>query len=126
MSENWEHLRRAALVLVGAGAMKQRLIEAYRCHLLAVHVDELPSPLEAEFAELIATFNCAQAAGGLAVAEVAVRKMSEQDAARHAQNIVGMLMRLPAPESALAEPAAPPRLRVVGDDDEVPAFLSRA
>jgi hypothetical protein len=127
MTGNWELIRRAATVLIGSGAMKQRLIEAYREHLLAVDAGSLPEPVGRDFVQLMNAFRGASAAGGLGVAEVAVRKMSEQDAARHAQNVLEILVALSAHEPATLEPtSAPPRLRVVGDDEEVPAFLSRA
>ena len=126
MIENLEHFRQAALLLVGSGAVKQRLTEAYRSHLLPVRPEVLPAPIDAEFATLMAAFSSAPAAGGLAAAEASVRKMSDQDAARLAQSVLGMLLRLSATAVGIEEATAPPRLRVVGDEDEVPAFLSRA
>lgn len=123
---NGEHFRRAALVLVGAGAIKQRLIDAYREHLLEIDAASLPESVAPDFAALMGAFQSASAAGGLGVAEVAVRKMSEQDAARHAQCVLEMSFATAEAESAFAEAVAPPRLRVVGDAEEIPAFLSRA
>jgi hypothetical protein len=65
-------------------------------------------------------------AGGLCAAEVAVRKMSEQDAAAHAGRIVAMFVSMAGGEYAALEMPAPPHLRVVGDEEDLPAFLSRA
>jgi hypothetical protein len=126
MSGNWEHIRRAVLVLVGPGAVKQRLITAYLDHLRGVDEHALPDAVCLEYAVLRSAFSCVKPAGGLCAAEVAVRKMSDQDAAAHAERIVALFVALSGGEIGWAEAAAPPRLRVVGDEDELPAFLSRA
>jgi hypothetical protein len=127
MSGNSEHLRRAVLVLVGPGAVKQRLITAYLEHLRVVDEDALPDAAGIEFSTLQSAFNCVRPAGGLCAAEVAVRKMSEQDAAAHAERIVALFQALSgARHETMTEAAAPPRLRVVGDEEDLPAFLSRA
>lgn len=126
MSGNWDHIRSAVLVLVGPGAVKQRLITAYLEHLRVVDENALPDEVCVEFAALQSAFNCTKPAGGLSAAEAAVRKMSEQDAALHAGRIVAMFAALAASERAASEISALPRLRVVGDDEDLPTFLSRA
>ncbi|HEX7373761.1 MAG TPA: hypothetical protein VF277_02220 [Steroidobacteraceae bacterium] len=125
MSDTHEHFRGAVRVLIGAGAVKQRLIAAYLEHLRDVPDDDLPDAVCLDFAELRSALSCAKPAGGLTAAEVAVRKMSEQDAAAHAERILAMYLMLSGVEGTAAV-ATPPRLRVVGDDDDLPAFLSRA
>ena len=127
MSEPWTHFQGATRVLVGAGPIKQRLIEAYRGHLAALRDTDLPEHLQAEFAALTAAMHNAHAAGGLSAPEVAVRKMSDKNAGDQAASILELFAAL----SALREREAPARkLRVVGergdDEDGVPAFLSRA
>jgi hypothetical protein len=52
--------------------------------------------------------------------------MSDQEAAAHAERILAMYLVLSGATAGLPDVAAPPRLRVVGDDDDLPAFLSRA
>jgi hypothetical protein len=126
MSGNWDHIRSAVLVLVGPGAVKQRLITAYLEHLRAVDGNALPEEVRVEFAALQSAFNCVKPAGGLSGAEVAVRKMSDQDAAHHAGRIVTMFVALAGGERAASEISSLPRLRVVGDDEDLPTFLSRA
>jgi hypothetical protein len=126
MSGNWEHIRRAVLVLVGPGAVKQRLITAYLEHLRAVDEGALPDAACIEFSALQSAFTCVKPAGGLCAAEVAVRKMSEQDAAAHAERIVALFLAVAGSEHETADVATPPRLRVVGDEEDLPAFLSRA
>ena len=126
MSGNWEQIRRAVLVLVGPGAVKQRLITAYLEHLRSVDETALPDDVCLEFSALQSAFSCVKAAGGLSAAEVAVRKMSEQDAAAHAARIVAIFVAMAGGEHAESALRTPPHLRVVGDEEELPAFLSRA
>ena len=128
MSEPLTHFHGATRVLVGAGPIKQRLIDAYRGHLAALRDTDLPEELRAEFLALNASLHSAHAAGGLSAPEVAVRKMSEKDAGDHAASILEMFATLAALHER--ETAQGPRLRVVAerldDDDSLPAFLSRA
>jgi hypothetical protein len=126
MTGTLEQFHAATLVLVGAGPVKQRLGEAYRTHLASIREQDAPEQIRAPLTALRAAMHGASATGGLSAQEVAVRKMSESDAAGHAAAILDMLGTL----SMLAAQDAVPRLRIVGamDDDEsdVPAFLSRA
>ncbi len=127
MPDTWEHFQRATRVLVGPGPIKQRLIEAYRGNLAELRDAEVPDSIAGGFAALNAAMHGAHAAGGLSAPEVAVRKMSEKDAADHAAAILEMFMALAA--QAERDSAMARRLRIVGeqrDEDDVPAFLSRA
>jgi hypothetical protein len=126
MSGNWEQFRRAVLVLVGPGAVKQRLIDAYQQHLRCVDEADLPESVCVDFAALVSALSCTKAVGGLCAAEVAVRKMSEQDAASCNASIMAMFITLSRSHFSESDTSTQTRLRVVGDDDELPAFLSRA
>jgi hypothetical protein len=123
MQDNWERLRDAVLVLAGGGPVKQRLTDAYLTHLRALDPDDLPRDLRAPYASLVAAMQSVPRTGSLDVAAASIRKMSEADAATHAQDIVRMFAGLqePAPHLRAAKV-----LRAVPDDDEVPAFLNRA
>jgi len=124
MTDTWEFFHGAVHMLVGPGPVKQRLIDAYRHHLASLREVELPEPIAGPFAALNDVLHGAQAAGGLTAPEVAVRKMSEREAADHAASILEMFTTLVALRER--EPLAR-RLRVVGDDpDELPGFLNRA
>jgi hypothetical protein len=123
MTETCEYFHGAVRTLVGHGPVKQRLIDAYRQYLASLGAAEVPEPIAAQFSALNAVLHGAHAAGGLSAPEVAVRKMSEKDAASHAASILEMFVTLA--ELREREPAAP-RLRVVSDEDEAPAFLNRA
>jgi hypothetical protein len=125
MTGIWQQFRSATFVLVGAGPVKQRLGEAYRTHLASIRDQDAPEEIRAPLGALRTAMHGASAAGGLSAQEVAVRKMSESDAAAHAAAILDMFGAL----SRLEGQDASPRLRLVGVDDEtsdVPAFLSRA
>jgi hypothetical protein len=126
MTENWDHFRRAALVLVGPGPVKQRLCDAYLKHLREVAADELPVEVQPDYAELAEALSRGQAAGGLGAVEATVRKMSEQEAGRHAGCVLDMFIALSRNGGRDATVSSQRQLRVVGDEDEIPAFLNRA
>lgn len=119
----------AVRILVGAGPVKQRLIDAYRTHLASLHDKDLPEALRPRLATVRSAMHVAHATGGMTAPEVSVRKMSEMDAAGHAVRIMEIYAQLCALDDGDA--SAAPRLRIVGTDDhplteELPAFLSRA
>jgi hypothetical protein len=130
MTAHSDDFHAALQVLVGAGAVKQRLVDAYRRHLASLREQDLPEAVRDRFARLRTAMHEAPAAGGMTAPEASARKMSEKDAAEHATAILEMFMVL----SALDESETAPRLRIVANDDdpltddlfEVPAFLSRA
>lgn len=130
MPSNWEHLRRAAAILVGPGPVKQRLADAYLGHLREIDARALPADVLPRFEQFSAAMHGAQATGGLSAVEVAVRKMSEQEAGRHSVQVLEMLVALSGGEGRDAA-AAQRQLRIVsgeddGGDDDLPAFLNRA
>ena len=128
MPLNSEHFRRAVSVLAGPGPIKQRLTEAYLGHLRSVDARTLPSEVLPDFLALSEALTSTKATGGMNSVEVSVRKMSEQEAGRHATSVLDMLIALvEGGEAREPSSAAPRQLRVVGDDDdEIPAFLNRA
>lgn len=125
MSDNWLQFRQAVEILVGPGAAKQRLCDAYLKSLREVDPEDLPRDVRAAFATLSEALNGGTAMGRIGAVEVAVRKMSEPDAARHASSVLAMFIALSGHDAS--EPAAPAarQLRLVSSD-EIPAFLSRA
>ena len=131
MTSHSDDFHAALQVLVGTGAVKQRLVDAYRRHLASLREQDLPDAIRDRFAMLRSAMHEAPAAGGMTAPEASARKMSEKDAAEHATAILEMF----AVMSALNDSESAPRLLIVanGDDDtltddlfEVPAFLSRA
>lgn len=126
MIENWVHFRRAVQVLVGPGPVKQRLCLAYLTHLQQVDARALPRELQADYSALSSAMHSAQAAGGLGEVEATVRKMSDLDAARLAEQVLALYVSLAGGDSREPSLAAARPFRVVGDEDEIPAFLNRA
>ena len=130
MAALWNAFDGAVRILVGAGPVKQRLIDAWRQHLGALQDKDVPDWLRPRLQTLRATMHTAHPTGGMSAAEVSVRKMSDKDAAGHAMRVLEMYAQLCATYEFDA--SAAPRLRVVGADDrheltdDLPAFLSRA
>lgn len=130
MAALWNAVDGAVRVLVGAGPVKQRLIDAWRQHLGSLQDKDVPDALRARLMTLRAAMDAAHPTGGMSAAEVSVRKMSDKDAAGHAVRVLEMYAQLCATYEFDA--AAAPRLRVVGGEDrhdlgdDLPAFLSRA
>ena len=123
MQTNWERFRDAVLVLAGSGPLKQRLTDAYQVHLRDFAPDDLPRDLRSLYSAVVTALQSSQRTGSLDAISAAVRKMSEADAAQHAQAIVRVFAGLnEAP--AVSRPATV--LRAVPLEDEVPAFLNRA
>jgi len=130
MTAHSDDFHAALQVLVGTGAVKQRLVDAYRRHLASLREQDLPDAVRDGFARLRTAMHEAPAAGGMTAPEASARKMSDKDAAEHATAILEMFTVL----SALNDSDSAPRLRIVANIDdtltddlfEVPAFLSRA
>jgi len=123
MMTSWERFRDAVVVLASGGPVKQRLTDAYQVHLRDLDPESLPRDLRGPYSTLVAALQSGQRIGTLDAISASVRKMSEADAARHAQSIVHMFAELHEPATA-NRPAA---LRAVPiTDDEIPAFLNRA
>jgi hypothetical protein len=130
MTAHSDEFHAALQVLVGTGAVKQRLVDAYRRHLASLREQDLPEAVRDRFITLRTAMHEAPAAGGMTAPEASARKMSEKDAAEHATAILEMFTVL----SALNDSESAPRLRIVANIDdtltedlfEVPAFLSRA
>ena len=124
MQTSWERFRDAVVVLAGSGPVKQRLTDAYLEHLCTVAPDELPRELRAPYSAVVSAMQSEPRTGSLDPVSASVRKMSEADAARHAQAIVRVFAGINDAPATVSRPATV--LRAVSLDDEVPAFLNRA
>ena len=125
----WNALDGAMRTLVGAGPVKQRLIDAWLQHLAGLQDRDVPDALRPRLGILRSAMQAAHPTGGMSAPEVSVRKMSDKDAAGHAVRVLEMYAQLCAIYDF--EAAATRRLRVVRGEDhdldeELPAFLSRA
>ena len=125
MPNNYEYFRNAALVLVGSGTAKQRLIDAYNQHLCGVEEISLPEQVRRDFNEFADPIRQCRKTGNMTPAEVLVRKMSEPEAVKQAQAIVDMFVALCGRRPVGLELVENSR-QTADDFDQVPAFLSRA
>jgi len=110
MSATWDKFHGAALLLAGAGPVKQRLADAFRTHQVDLDVKDLPRELRAEFLSLSASLTAGRAVGGSSVIDTTVRKLSEVQAAAFAGRFIVMYGQL-AQSRAQAQRA--PALRAI-------------
>ena len=114
MSTAWEQLFDATVVLASSGPIKQRLVDAYRTHLVTLDRDELPKELREEFCSLSNCMCAVRPLRGESAEQATVRKMSDIEASQVAARIVNMLgavVRLQMFQQR------GPKLRAVGSED---------
>lgn len=126
MLTEWERFRDAVVVLTGSGPLKQRLADACLKHLGEVELEALPRELRGDFAELNSALRNGSGTGRLNPVAACVLKMSELEAARHAQRIVTIFAGLHEQHPAHPANRSAALLRAVPKDDDLPAFLNRA
>jgi hypothetical protein len=80
MISAWESLHFATLELVRAAPIKQRLVAAYRRHLIMIPDDQLPSEVRDSFGRLMSSMRGVQPLRGEDAVAASVRKMSNQQA----------------------------------------------
>jgi hypothetical protein len=90
MSATWNRFHGAALLLAGAGPVKQRLADAFRTHLVDLEIEDLPRELRAEFLSVSASLTSGRAVGGMGVLDATVRKLSDPQAAAYAGRLIAM------------------------------------
>lgn len=101
-------LEAAVLVLVGHGALKDRLCTAYCSHLDDLREQELPLEVQGEFAAMSRAMHAARALPGDSVVRASVRKFSNEQAQAFAALIVrAYVLRL---QGQAATPAGHARL----------------
>lgn len=124
-TRNCSHLRAAVLQLIGAGPVKQRLCEASLRHLCDVDPARLPPDVAERYQELMHALSTAPATGGLGRVGATVRKMSEQEAADCAVQVLDLYLALAAGGQREAGANPQRQLRLVADD-RGDSLLSRA
>jgi len=88
MISAWESLHFATLELVRSTPIKQRLVCAYRRHLVTLPEDQLPSEVRESFSRLMDSMRGVQPLRGEDAVAASVRKMSNQEADDSAALIV--------------------------------------
>ena len=114
MSSAWEHFFSAAVLLASVGPIKQRLADAFTKHLAMLRDDDLPRELRDDFTSLVHSLSKVQPMRGETAVQATVRKMSDIEASKHAEQIVtilGSMARLQA-----SSHARPPLLRAVNGE----------
>lgn len=81
-------LQQAAITLSQGGNIKDRLADAYATHLIQVDVEDLPETLRDEFECLCQAMRRERPLPRESAIRASVRKMSNDEAARHAALVV--------------------------------------
>ena len=101
----WERLHKATLELARPSALKQRLTDAYKRHLMDLSPNEMPGELRQDFEALRQSMTRVRPQRGECPVIVTVRKMSIGEADACAARIVALLDSLHR-TSASAPPKA--------------------
>ena len=109
MGTTWEQMEGAALALVRAGPIKDRLAEAFRNHLALVNAEELPEAIRSEFRACNEALTREHPLRGEDAVRATVRKMSNHEADEIACTVVRLfaaLVRETTLQAAAAQVAA--------------------
>ncbi len=91
MSSAWESLLSATAILASAAPIKQRLVQAFNCHLAEIDETELPREVKDDFLQLSSSLCSVRPLRGESAVQATVRKMSDVEAGDCATRIVAML-----------------------------------
>ena len=94
MSRVYDRLESATLLLARSGAIKDRLEGAWRQSLSRIEADDVPHELRLQFLELAAQIQRERPLRGEDAVRATIRKMSNEEAERHAGAIVRMFCRI--------------------------------
>lgn len=94
MTRIYDRLEAATLLLTRSGAIKDRLSDAWRQSLANLEPDDLPRELRLPFIELSTAIHRERPLRGEDAVRATIRKMSNEEAERHAARIVHMFSRM--------------------------------
>jgi len=94
MSRVYDRLESATLLLTRSGAIKDRLEGAWRQCLANIDADDIPREARLLFLELTAQIQRERPLRGEDAVRATIRKMSNEEAERHAGAIVRMFCRM--------------------------------
>ena len=94
MSRIYDRLESATLLLTRSGAIKERLEGAWRQCLANIEADDVPRDVRLQFLELTAQIQRERPLRGEDAVRATIRKMSNEEAERHAGVIVRMFCRI--------------------------------
>lgn len=114
-------LQQAAVTLSQGGAIKDRLAEAYAAHLIQIDSEDLPEHLRGEFESLCAAMRRERPLPRESAIRASVRKMSNDEAARHAAAVVKVFAGVAragaaAPVRRVRNPASAPIVNLFAAD----------
>jgi len=114
-------LQQAAVTLSQDGAIKDRLAEAYASHLIQIDSEDLPEQLRSEFESLCAAMRRERPLPRETAIRASVRKMSNEEAARHAAAVVKIFAGVArvgtaAPVRRVRNPASAPIVNLFAAD----------
>jgi hypothetical protein len=89
-----DHLQRAVVRLSQEGSIKDRLADAYASHLIDVDAEDLPESARDEFTALCEAMRRERPLPRESVIRASVRKMSNEEAGRHAALVVRLFATL--------------------------------
>ena len=108
MSRVYDRLETATFHLARSGAIKDRLEGAWRQCLANIEADDVPHELRLQFLELASQMQRERPLRGEDAVRATIRKMSNDEAEKHASVIVRMFCRVTRQqELELPIPAAP-------------------
>jgi hypothetical protein len=94
MTRIYDRLESATLLLTRSGAIKDRLNAAWRQFLANIDPDDLPHELRLQFLELNSAMQRERPLRGEDAVRATIRKMSNEEAERHAAHIVRIFCRM--------------------------------
>ena len=94
MSRVYDRLESATLHFARSGAIKERLEGAWRHCLAHIEAEDVPRELRLQFLELASQLQRERPLRGEDALRATVRKMSNEEAERHASIIVSMFCRM--------------------------------
>jgi hypothetical protein len=100
MDSTLDLLQKATLKLSQGGSLKERLADAYACHLIGIDVEELPEGVRTEFGNLSAAMSREQPLPRESAIRASVRKMSNEEAGHYAALVVRVFAALARVDAA--------------------------
>ena len=94
MSRVYDRLESATLLLARGGSIKDRLNGAWRQYLANIEPDDVPREVRLQFLELSGAMQRERPLRGEDAVRATIRKMSNEDAERHAAHIVRMFCKM--------------------------------
>ena len=122
----WESLHKATLELAKPTALKQRLTDAYKRHLIDLPPNDLPTEVRKDFEALRQSMTRLRGQQGECPVIATVRKMSIGDAVACAARIVALLDTLHRAEASTTSRNGVQSLRGHGDTgaSRIPTLIS--